>query len=68
MNRYQFHALSELARLKEGGKAREGAFLCLVEGMTQTKASELLNCRQSTISAGVRRVKEALRLANKGAN
>lgn len=63
MNRYQFHNLSTLARLKQGGKGREGAFLCLVEGMTQVKASEVLGCQQSTISAAVRKIEEVRRLA-----
>lgn len=63
----QFYALSALARLKMGGKAHRGALLVLVKGNTQTHAAIELGCSQSTVSAAVRRIKTAQRLANQGA-
>lgn len=63
----QFYALAALARLKMGSKAHRGALIVLVQGKTQTQASIDLECSQSTISAAVRRIKTAQRLANQGA-
>lgn len=63
----QFYALAALARLKMGSKAHRGALLVLVNGKTQTQAATELGCSQSTVSAAVRRVKTAQRLANQGA-
>lgn len=58
----QFQALAQLARLKHGGKARYGAFLTMVDGKTQIEAAQQAGCKQSTVSAAVRRIKEAQRL------
>lgn len=63
MRQHQFNALAELANLKPTSKATKGAALVLLTGKTQVQAAELLQCRQSTISAAVRRIKNAERLA-----
>ena len=63
----QFFALHELVGMRTNSKASRGAYAVLVQGMTQTEASKLLECSQSTISASVNRIKTAQRLANKGA-
>ena len=63
----QFFALHELSGLKMGSKASRGAYAVLVQGMKQTEASKFLECAQSTISASVNKIKNAQRLANKGA-
>ena len=63
MNKHQFINLANLARLKPEGKARNGAFLCLVLGKTQVEAATMLECQQSTISAAIQRIKRAQRLA-----
>jgi hypothetical protein len=63
----QFFALHELAGLKTNSKASRGAYAVLVQGMTQIEASKFIECAQSTISASVNKIKNAQRLANKGA-
>lgn len=63
----QFYALAALARLDMAGKAHRGAILVLVKGQTQTDAARTIGCAQSTVSAAVRRIKTAQRLANQGA-
>jgi hypothetical protein len=64
----QFHALAALARLKQGGKAWQGAWLFFVHKSNQQVAAEQAGCRQSTVSAAVRKIKAAQRLANHGAD
>ena len=63
----QFYALAALARLDMAGKAHRGALLVLVSGQSQTDVARAIGCSQSTVSAAVRRVKTAQRLANQGA-
>lgn len=63
----QFYALAALARLDMAGKAHRGAILVLVKGQSQTDAARAIGCAQSTVSAAVRRIKAAQRLANQGA-
>lgn len=63
----QFYALAALARLDMAGKAHRGAILVLVKGQSQTDAAKAIGCAQSTVSAAVRRIKAAQRLANQGA-
>lgn len=67
MDKYQFIALVELLRAKPDSVAIRGAYLVLIDGFTQTRAATILGCRQSTVSHAVRRIKNAQRLANKGA-
>jgi hypothetical protein len=64
----QFEALAALARLKPGSKAWLSAKLCIVYKHTQQKAAVLIECRQSTVSAAVRKIRAAQRLANHGAD
>jgi hypothetical protein len=63
----QFFALHELVGMRTDSKASRGAYAVLVQGMTQTEASRFIECAQSTISASVNKIKNAQRLANKGA-
>jgi hypothetical protein len=67
MNPDQFFALHELVGMRKASKASRGAYAVLVQGMTQTEASRFIECAQSTISASVNKIKNAQRLANKGA-
>ena len=64
----QFHALAALARLKQGGKAWQGAWLFFVHKSSQQIAAQQAGCRQSTVSAAVRKIRAAQRLANHGAD
>jgi len=64
----QFEALAVLARLKPGSKAWLSAKLCIVFNRTQQNAAALVDCRQSTVSAAVRKIRAAQRLANHGAD
>ena len=64
----QFEALAVLARLKQGGKAWKGAWLFFVHKSNQKIAAEQAGCRQSTVSAAVRKIRAAQRLANHGAD
>lgn len=64
----QFHALAALARLREGSKAWRSAWLFFVHKQTQTEAAQQAGCRQSTVSAAVRKIRAAQRLANHGAD
>ena len=64
----QFEALAALARLKPGSKAWLSAKLCIVFNRTQQNAAALVECRQSTVSAAVRKIRAAQRLANHGAD
>lgn len=64
----QFHALAALARLQESGKAWRGAWLFFVHKQTQQQAAQQAGCRQSTVSAAVRKIRAAQRLANHGAD
>jgi hypothetical protein len=64
----QFHALAALARLKESGKAWKGAWLFFMHKITQVEAAKQAGCRQSTVSAAVRKIRAAQRLANHGAD
>ena len=64
----QFLALAALARLKESGKAWRSAWLFFVHKQTQQQAAEQAGCRQSTVSAAVRKIRAAQRLANHGAD
>jgi hypothetical protein len=63
MTLHQFKSLIELTKMKPNGLGTKGAALVLVNGLTQVKAAEMLNCQQTTISAAVRRLKEVQRLA-----
>lgn len=63
----QFYALAKLARLRENSKAYRGAWLFFMHKITQVEAAQQAQCRQSTVSAAVRKVREAQRLANHGA-
>lgn len=64
----QFHALAALARLREGSKAYKGAWLFFMHKITQQDAAQQAGCRQSTVSAAVRKIRAAQRLANHGAD
>ena len=64
----QFEALAVLARLKQGGKAWQGAWLFFVHKSSQQVAAQQAGCRQSTVSAAVRKIRAAQRLANHGAD
>jgi hypothetical protein len=64
----QFEALAILARLKYGSKAFMSAKYCIVNKYTQQKAAALVECRQSTVSAAIRKIRAAQRLANHGAD
>ena len=64
----QFHALARLARLQENSKAWQGAWLFFMHKVTQLEAAEQAGCRQSTVSAAVRKIRAAQRLANHGAD
>lgn len=63
MTLQQFKTLLELTRMNPKSIAAQGAALVLVNGLTQVKASEMLNCGQTTISRAVRRLREVQRLA-----
>lgn len=67
MDSRQFHALADLARLKPASKGRLSAFLAMVQGLTQQRAARETGCSQPAVSAAVRRIKEAQRLAKKAA-
>lgn len=60
---HQFKTLLALTRMKPDSLAAKGAALVIVNGLTQVKAAEMLNCQQTTISKAVRRLKEVHRLA-----
>jgi DNA-binding MarR family transcriptional regulator len=64
----QFHALAALARLQENSKAYKGAWLFFMHKITQVEAAKQAGCRQSTVSAAVRKIRAAQRLANHGAD
>jgi len=64
----QFQALAALARLQAGSKAYKAAQQVIVNRLTQQTAAELTQCRQSTVSAAVRKIRAAQRLANHGAD
>ena len=64
----QFHALARLARLQENSKAHKGAWLFFMHKVTQSEAAQQAGCRQSTVSAAVRKIRAAQRLANHGAD
>jgi hypothetical protein len=64
----QFHALAALARLQENSKAYKGAWLFFMHKITQQDAAQQAGCRQSTVSAAVRKIRAAQRLANHGAD
>lgn len=64
----QFHALAALARLREGSRAYKGAWLFFMHKITQQDAAQQAGCRQSTVSAAVRKIRAAQRLANHGAD
>jgi DNA-binding MarR family transcriptional regulator len=63
MTLQQFKNLLELTRMDPQSIATKGAALVLVNGLTQIKAAEMLNCQQTTISKAVRRLREVQRLA-----
>jgi DNA-binding MarR family transcriptional regulator len=63
MTLQQFKNLLELTRMNPQSIATKGAALVLVNGLTQVKAAEMLNCQQTTISKAVRRLREVQRLA-----
>jgi DNA-binding MarR family transcriptional regulator len=63
MTLHQFKTILELTRMNPQSIATKGAALVLVNGLTQVKAAEMLNCQQTTISKAVRRLKEVHRLA-----
>lgn len=64
----QFEALAVLARLKYGSRGFMSAKYCIVNKYTQQKAAEITGCQQSTVSAAVRKIRAAQRLANHGAD
>jgi ABC-type Fe3+ transport system substrate-binding protein len=63
MDNRQFNVLADLARLKKGSKARQGAELVMVQGVTQVQAAKQAGCTQPSVSAAVRRVQNVHRLA-----
>jgi DNA-binding MarR family transcriptional regulator len=63
MTLHQFKSLLELTRINPQSIAAKGAALVLVNGLTQVKAAEMLNCQQTTISRAVRRLRDVQRLA-----
>ena len=64
----QFESLAVLARLRYGSRGFMAAKYCIVHKYTQQKAAEITGCRQSTVSAAVRKIRAAQRLANHGAD
>jgi hypothetical protein len=68
MTLHQFESLALLARLRYGSKGFMSAKYCIVHDYTQQKAAEITGCRQSTVSAAVRKIRAAQRLANHGAD
>jgi hypothetical protein len=50
------------------GKAWQGAWLFFVHKSSQQVAAQQAGCRQSTVSAAVRKIRAAQRLANHGAD
>jgi DNA-binding MarR family transcriptional regulator len=63
MTLHQFKSLMELTRMNPQSLAAKGAALVLVNGLTQVKAAQVLDCQQTTISRAVRRLREIQRLA-----
>ena len=63
MTLQQFKNLLELTRMQPESIAAKGAALVLINGLTQVKAAQMLNCQQTTISRAVRRLREIQRLA-----
>jgi DNA-binding MarR family transcriptional regulator len=63
MTLQQFKTLLELTRMETQSIAAKGAALVLVNGLTQTKAAQVLGCQQTTISKAVRRLREVQRIA-----
>lgn len=63
MTLHQFKNLLELTRMQPESIAAKGAALVLINGLTQVKAAQMLNCQQTTISRAVRRLREIQRLA-----
>jgi len=61
----QFKNLMDLTRINPDSIAAKGAALVLINGMTQTKAAQMLGCRQWTVSAAVRRLREVERIAKR---
>jgi transposase len=63
MTLHEYKTLIQLTRINPQSIAAKGAALVLVNGLTQTKAAQMLDCQQTTISAAVRRLREVQRLA-----
>jgi DNA-binding MarR family transcriptional regulator len=63
MTLQQFKTLIELTRIKPNSIAAQGAALVMVNGLTQTKAAEILGCNQTTISHSVRTLRDKQRIA-----
>jgi DNA-directed RNA polymerase specialized sigma24 family protein len=62
MTRSQFNALAELAGLRDS-RARQGAYLVLIEGVKQVTAALAVGASQQTVSRAVRRIRETQRAA-----
>jgi DNA-binding MarR family transcriptional regulator len=63
MTNNEFQTLRQLTRLLSDSVATKGAYLVLVDGLTQVQASERLGCTQSIISRAVRTLKDRRRIA-----
>ena len=62
MTRSQFNALADLAGLRDS-RAKQGAYLVLIEGAKQVTAALAVGASQQAISKAVRRIRETQRSA-----
>ena len=61
----QFKNLMDLTRINPDSIAAKGAALVLINGISQTKAAQMLGCKQCTVSAAVRRLRDVERIAKR---
>ena len=62
MTKSQFEALADLTGLRDS-RARQGAYLVLIEGAKQVTAALTVGTSQQAISRAVRKIRETQRMA-----